>query len=82
MEGVIPKPGVPQPGEGSRAGTHAIGGALARSFSRLKSAKSCGSAPDVRINALGSGTDFTGFLDRLGIATLDLGYGGEDQEGI
>jgi N-acetylated-alpha-linked acidic dipeptidase len=37
---------------------------------------------DLRINALGSGTDFTGFLDHLGIATLDLGYGGEDEQGI
>src|SRR5205823_8516630 len=37
---------------------------------------------DLRINALGSGTDFTGFLDHLGIATLDLGYSGEDEQGI
>src|SRR5206468_11058672 len=37
---------------------------------------------DLRIAALGSGTDFTGFLDHLGIATLDLGYGGEDEQGI
>ncbi len=37
---------------------------------------------DLRIQALGSGTDFTGFLDHLGIATLDLGYGGEDEQGI
>jgi N-acetylated-alpha-linked acidic dipeptidase len=38
--------------------------------------------PDLRINALGSGTDFTGFLDHLGIATLDLGFAGEDEQGI
>jgi len=37
---------------------------------------------DLRINALGSGTDFTGFLDHLGIATLDLGYQGETEQGI
>jgi len=37
---------------------------------------------DLRINALGSGTDFTAFLDHLGIATLDLGYSGEDEQGI
>jgi N-acetylated-alpha-linked acidic dipeptidase len=37
---------------------------------------------DIRIEALGSGTDFTGFLDHLGIATLDLAYGGEDEQGI
>jgi N-acetylated-alpha-linked acidic dipeptidase len=37
---------------------------------------------DMRIEALGSGTDFTGFLDHLGIASLNLGYGGEDEQGI
>jgi N-acetylated-alpha-linked acidic dipeptidase len=38
--------------------------------------------PDLRIEALGSGTDFTAFLDHLGVATVDLGYGGEDDAGI
>jgi N-acetylated-alpha-linked acidic dipeptidase len=37
---------------------------------------------DLRIDALGSGTDFTAFIDHLGIATLHLGYGGEDEQGI
>jgi N-acetylated-alpha-linked acidic dipeptidase len=37
---------------------------------------------DLRIGAIGSGTDFTAFLDHLGIATLDLEYEGEDEEGI
>ncbi len=37
---------------------------------------------DLRIEALGSGTDFTAFIDHLGIATIDLGYGGEDDGGI
>jgi N-acetylated-alpha-linked acidic dipeptidase len=37
---------------------------------------------DLRIGALGSGTDFTGFIDHLGIATLDFAYGGEDDGGI
>jgi N-acetylated-alpha-linked acidic dipeptidase len=37
---------------------------------------------DLRIEALGSGTDFTAFIDHLGIATIDLGYSGEDNEGI
>jgi N-acetylated-alpha-linked acidic dipeptidase len=36
----------------------------------------------LRIGALGSGTDFTGFIDHLGIATLDMAYGGEDDGGI
>jgi N-acetylated-alpha-linked acidic dipeptidase len=37
---------------------------------------------ELRIDALGSGTDFTAFLDHVGIATLDLEYGGEDEGGI
>ncbi|MBV9573455.1 MAG: folate hydrolase, partial [Acidobacteriales bacterium] len=38
--------------------------------------------PDLRIEALGSGTDFTAFLDHLGVASLNLAYGGEDEQGI
>ena len=37
---------------------------------------------DLRIGALGSGSDYTVFLDHLGIASLNLGYGGEDGGGI
>ncbi len=38
--------------------------------------------PDLRIAALGSGSDYGVFVDHLGIASLDLGYGGEDGGGI
>ncbi len=37
---------------------------------------------DLRMNALGSGTDYTAFVDHLGVASLNLGYGGEDDGGI
>ncbi len=37
---------------------------------------------DLRIPALGSGSDYTVFLDHLGIASMNLGYGGEDLGGI
>ena len=37
---------------------------------------------DLRISALGSGSDYTGFLQHLGIAALNLGYGGEGGGGI
>jgi len=37
---------------------------------------------DLRIDALGSGSDYSSFIDHLGIASLNLGYGGEDQGGI
>ncbi|HVR86235.1 MAG TPA: M28 family peptidase, partial [Planctomycetota bacterium] len=36
---------------------------------------------DLRLNALGSGSDYTVFLDHLGIASLDLGFSGEDRGG-
>ncbi len=36
---------------------------------------------DLRIEALGSGSDYTVFLDHLGIASLNIGYGGEGQTG-
>jgi N-acetylated-alpha-linked acidic dipeptidase len=37
---------------------------------------------DLRIGALGSGSDFTPFLQHLGVASLNIGYGGEDDGGI
>lgn len=40
------------------------------------------SRPDLRIGALGSGSDYTVFTDHLGVASLNIGYGGEDREGI
>lgn len=36
---------------------------------------------DLRIGALGSGSDFTPFLQHLGVASLNLGFGGEDGGG-
>jgi len=38
--------------------------------------------PDLRINALGSGSDYTAFIDHLGVASLNLGFGGEDEGGV
>jgi N-acetylated-alpha-linked acidic dipeptidase len=55
---------------------------------RIKSANSpedrndARTRPDLHIGALGSGSDYTVFLDYLGIASLNLGYGGEDDGGI
>ncbi|HVH10556.1 MAG TPA: transferrin receptor-like dimerization domain-containing protein [Gemmatimonadales bacterium] len=37
---------------------------------------------DLRIEALGSGSDFTPFLQHIGIASLNLGFGGESGGGI
>jgi N-acetylated-alpha-linked acidic dipeptidase len=37
---------------------------------------------DLHIGALGSGSDYTPFIQHLGIASLNLGYGGEGGDGI
>ncbi len=37
---------------------------------------------DQRIDALGSGSDYSSFLQHAGIPALNLGYGGEDNGGI
>ena len=39
------------------------------------------SRADSRIGALGSGSDYTVFIDHLGVPSADLGYGGEDPGG-
>ncbi len=37
---------------------------------------------DLRIEALGSGSDYTAFLDHLTLASLNLGFGGDSEGGI
>jgi N-acetylated-alpha-linked acidic dipeptidase len=39
-------------------------------------------AHDLPIGALGSGSDYSAFLQHLGIAALNLGFGGEGQGGV
>jgi N-acetylated-alpha-linked acidic dipeptidase len=38
--------------------------------------------PDLRIAALGSGSDYTPFLQHAGVASLNLSFGDEDEDGI
>lgn len=40
------------------------------------------SRPDLRISALGSGSDYTVFIDHLGIASLNIGFGGDGGGGV
>lgn len=44
-------------------------------------AEARGGRADLRISALGSGSDYTPFIQHLGIPTLEMGYGGEDGGG-
>lgn len=39
------------------------------------------SRSDFRISALGSGSDYTPFIQHLGIASMNIGFGGEDDGG-
>lgn len=49
---------------------------------RLKTlAKRASGDGDIPIGALGSGSDYSAFLEHLGIASLNLGFGGEDDDG-
>jgi N-acetylated-alpha-linked acidic dipeptidase len=40
------------------------------------------SRPDLRIGAMGSGSDYSPFLQHSGTPSLNFGYGGEDDDGI
>ncbi|HEV7671266.1 MAG TPA: M28 family metallopeptidase [Thermoanaerobaculia bacterium] len=57
----------------------------ARSYQRLNGTpdekREARDRANLRINALGSGSDYTPFLQHLGIASVDVGYGGEDEYG-
>src|SRR6185312_2065043 len=55
-------------------------GRLVRGMPEAK--KDARTRPDLRIGALGSGSDYTAFVDHLGIASLNVAYGGEDDGGI
>ena len=44
--------------------------------------KSARDRADLRIDALGSGSDYSPFLQHAGIASLNLGFGEEDEDGI
>ncbi len=48
----------------------------------IEARKDARSRADLRIDALGSGSDYSPFLQHLGIPALNLGYGGEDGGGI
>jgi N-acetylated-alpha-linked acidic dipeptidase len=56
---------------------------LARiSDAKEKDRKEIRERDDLRIGALGSGTDYTAFVDHLGVPSLNLSFGGEDDGGI
>ncbi len=46
-----------------------------------RAAKLAANGDDLPIGGLGSGSDYSAFLQHLGIASLNLGFGGEDEQG-
>ena len=51
--------------------------------SQKSAAKKAREGGDFELQALGSGSDFTPFIQHLGMTTLDVAYGGEDdQDGV
>ena len=48
-----------------------------RALREVRGDRDPGADSDLRISPLGSGSDYTPFLQHLGIASLNLGYGGE-----
>jgi N-acetylated-alpha-linked acidic dipeptidase len=66
-----------------RARTMADGYERGASGEAKREAHIAASGADLPIEALGSGSDFTPFMQHLGIASLDFGYSGEaDQGGV
>ncbi len=63
-----------------RASIEVAGFGDAEDEAKKKAAK-VAEAADIPIDALGSGSDFTPFLQHLGIASLSFEYGGEDDQG-
>jgi N-acetylated-alpha-linked acidic dipeptidase len=53
----------------------------ATSAGSAKKRKEILSKPEFPVSALGSGSDYTAFLQHLGIPTLNMGFGGEDNGG-
>ena len=53
----------------------------ARARARQNGDREADTRKDLRINPLGSGSDYTPFLQHLGIASLNLGFGGESGGG-
>ncbi|HWG11152.1 MAG TPA: transferrin receptor-like dimerization domain-containing protein [Rhodanobacteraceae bacterium] len=68
---------------GERARAHLLVGAADKGASAevKEMAKVAGENNDMPIDALGSGSDYSAFLEHLGIASLDLGFSGEDDDG-
>ena len=60
----------------------AAAGARSSPEARPTNERSARERPDLRIDALGSGSDYTPFLQHAGIASINISFGDEDEDGI
>jgi N-acetylated-alpha-linked acidic dipeptidase len=72
---------VPDPETGETVWKRWQAAVIARGDARLR-AEARGARADLRIGALGSGSDYTPFIQHLGIPTLNVGFGGEGGGGV
>ena len=67
--------------ERMRAGMMVAGSGERANAETKADAELAGKGGDLPIEALGSGSDYSAFLEHLGIASLNIGFGGEDDQG-
>jgi N-acetylated-alpha-linked acidic dipeptidase len=70
---------VPDPEKGISVGDRTLAAAVL--FGSPEEQQQARSSKTFRIDPLGSGSDYTPFLQHLGIAALNIGYGGEEEYG-
>ncbi|MEA2600435.1 MAG: N-acetylated-alpha-linked acidic dipeptidase [Acidobacteriota bacterium] len=70
---------VPDPEKGISVADRALAGILL--FGAPDDQKEARNSKTIHLDPLGSGSDFTPFLQHLGIAALNIGYGGEEEYG-
>jgi N-acetylated-alpha-linked acidic dipeptidase len=70
---------VPDPEKGISVADRALAGAIL--FGSPDEQKEARASKTIHLDPLGSGSDFTPFLQHLGIAALNIGYGGEEEYG-
>src|ERR1700727_3036396 len=84
LRGKTPKPAaapVPRCGRRLRARLMVEGQEKSATGEEKRDARIAASGADLPIEALGSGSDFTPFMQHLGIASLSIEYGGESDQG-
>jgi N-acetylated-alpha-linked acidic dipeptidase len=65
-----------------KTGASALDASTAEGLKRARTARDSLRARQPEIGALGSGSDYTAFIDHLGIASFNMGFGGDANAGV